>query len=89
MFRNIKLKLPYDPFLLETGRQFREACQMVLDYDFSEKTFNKNKLNRETYKDVRRKIPTLPSALVQTARDTASESLKQTELEKRIRRRSP
>ncbi len=48
MFRTIKLKLPYDRSLLETGRQFREACQMVLDYGFAEKTYNKNKLNMLT-----------------------------------------
>ncbi|MHB8372770.1 MAG: RNA-guided endonuclease TnpB family protein, partial [Thermoplasmataceae archaeon] len=78
MFRTIKLKLPYDSSLLETGKRFREACQIVLNYGFSEHTYNKNKLNRATYESVRKEIPTLPSALVQTARDTASESLKQT-----------
>ena len=88
MFRTIKLKLPYDTSLLETGKRFREACQIVLDYGFFEKTFNKNKLNKGTYKNVREKIPTLPSALVQTARDTASESLKQTELTQKIHRKS-
>ena len=88
MFRTIKLKLPYDPSLLETGKRFREACQMVLDYGFSAHTFNKNKLNRATYENVRKAIPTLPSALVQTARDMASEALKQTELEKEIHRNS-
>ena len=88
MFRTIKLKLPYDTSLLETGMQFREACQMVLDYGFSEHVFNKNKLNRATYKSIRREIPALPSALVQTARDAASESLKQTKLETRIHRKS-
>ena len=46
MFRTIKLKLSYDPSLLETGKQFKEACQMVLNYGFSQKTYNKNKLNR-------------------------------------------
>ena len=74
------MKLPYDSSLIETGRQFREACQMVLDYGFAEKTYNKNKLNRATYEDIRKAIPTLPSALVQTARDAASEALKQTSL---------
>jgi len=88
MFRTIKLKLPYDSSLVETGKQFMKACQIVLDYGFAEKTYNKNKLNRGTYRDVREKIPTLPSALVQTARDTASESLKQTELMKEIHRKS-
>ncbi len=88
MFRTIKLKLPYDSSLVETGKQFMKACQIVLDYGFAEKTYNKNRLNRGTYRDVREKIPTLPSALVQTARDTASEALKQTELEKKIHRSS-
>jgi IS605 OrfB family transposase len=37
---------------------------------------------------VRDKIPTLPSALVQTARDTASESLKSTTLDKKIKKKS-
>ena len=88
MFRTIKLKLPYDKSLLETGERFREACRKVLDYGFSAHTFNKNKLNGATYEDIRKAIPTLPSALVQTARDTASESVKQTQLQKKIHRKS-
>ncbi len=56
MFRTIKLKLPYDSSLVETGKQFMKACQIVLDYGFAEKTYNKNKLNRGTYRDVREKI---------------------------------
>jgi len=88
MFRTIKLKLPYDKTIIETAKQFKEAVQMVLDYGYENKTFNKNKLNKGTYRTVREKIPTLPSALVQTARDTASEALKATNLEKKIRRKS-
>ena len=84
----IRLKLPYDSSLVETGKQFMKACQIVLDYGFAEKTYNKNRLNSGTYRDAREKIPTLPSALVQTARDAASESLKQTELMKEIHRKS-
>ena len=45
-------------------------------------------LNKGTYKVVRERIPTLPSALVQTARDMASEALKRTNLEKKIKRKS-
>ena len=88
MFMTIKLKLPYDKSLLETGERFREASQKVLDYSFSAHTFNKNKLNRAIYEDIRKAIPTLPSALVHTARDTTSETLKQTNLEKQIHRNS-
>ena len=88
MFRTIKLKLPYDRTLIETAKQFRGATQIVLDYGFENKTFNKNKLNKGTYRSVRERIPTLPSALVQTARDTASEALKATELKKKIKKKS-
>jgi len=88
MFRTIKLKLPYDRTLIETALQFKEATQIVLDYGFENKTFNKNKLNKGTYRSVRERIPTLPSALVQTARDTASEALKATDLKKKIKRKS-
>ncbi|MGC8715899.1 MAG: RNA-guided endonuclease TnpB family protein, partial [Thermoplasmata archaeon] len=75
MFRTINLKLPYDKKLIEMSKRFKEATQIVLDYGFENKTFNKNKLNKGTYRMVRERIPTLPSALVQTARDTASEAL--------------
>jgi putative transposase len=88
MFRTIKLKLPYDRTLIETAKQFRGATQIVLNYGFENKTFNKNKLNKGTYKTVRETIPTLPSALVQTARDMASEALKATEFKKKIKRKS-
>lgn len=58
MLRTIKLKLPYDRSLLETGERFREACEIVLDYGFSAHTFNKNKFIRATYEKVRKTIPT-------------------------------
>jgi len=38
--------------------------------------YNKTRLNKGTYHQVRTKYPTLPSALVQTARDQASDMLK-------------
>jgi putative transposase len=88
MFRTIKLKLPYDRSVIETARQFREASQIVLDYGFENSTINKYKLNKGTYRTVRERIPTLPSALVQTARDMASEALKRTKLERKIHKKS-
>jgi len=88
MFRTIKLKLPYDKPLIETARQFKEATQIVLDYGFENKTYNKNKLNKGTYRIVREKIPTLPSSLVQTARDVASDMLKTTNLKKKIKKKT-
>lgn len=64
--------------LLQTAVAFNKACQIVLNYGSHHKTYNKNVLNRETYRQVRTKVPHLPSALVQTARDEASEMLKRT-----------
>jgi len=49
---------------------------MVLDYGSQHKTVRKLYLNQGTYKQVREAVPLLPSALVQTARDEASEMLK-------------
>jgi len=45
--------------------------------------YNKTRLNRATYKDLREKYPTLPSALHQTARDQASDMLKRLKFEKK------
>ncbi|WP_237265229.1 hypothetical protein [Thermoplasma sp. Kam2015] len=39
MFRTIKLKLPYNRSLIEAVKQFRDACQLVLDYGFDNRTF--------------------------------------------------
>lgn len=62
--------------LLQTATAFNKACQIVLDHGSEQRTYNKNKLNRDTYNIVRNAVPNLPSALVQTARDQASEILK-------------
>ncbi|MGC9122458.1 MAG: hypothetical protein ACP5IB_00045 [Thermoplasmata archaeon] len=88
MFRTIKLTLSYDRSLIEKAKQFRKAVQIVLDYGFENKTFNKNGFNKGTYRTVRERIPTLPSALVQTATDNASEALKATEIEKKINKKA-
>ncbi len=87
MFRTIKVALPYNNALIQTAIAFNRACQIVLDYGSQIKTYNKNKLNRETYRTVRTTIPNLPSALVQTARDEASEMLKRNRFAKTVKKR--
>jgi hypothetical protein len=42
MSKTIKLKFPYDSSLPETGRRFGKARRTVINYGFSECTFNKN-----------------------------------------------
>jgi len=87
VFRTIKVTLPYDNALTQTASIFNRACQIVLDYGSQAKTYNKNKLNRETYREVRAAVPNLPSALVQTARDEASEMLKRNHFAKTVKKR--
>ena len=62
-------------------------AQIVLDYGSTHKTYNKDKLNKATYRQVRAAVPNLPSALVQTARDEASEMLLRTDFAKTVKKR--
>ena len=87
VFRTVKVALPCDNALLQTAIAFNRACQIVLDYGSQAKTFNKNKLNRETYRTTRERVPNLPSALVQTARDEASEMLKRNRFTRTLKKR--
>jgi putative transposase len=72
----VKLKLDYDDVLKDTAFLYTKSCQTVLDYGFKNKTYHSNKLNEGTYKQIREQYPQLPSGLVQTSRDQASDMLK-------------
>ena len=76
MYRTIKIKLDRSNELIQTVRLWNAACQDVIDYGFAAHDYNKTRLNKATYKDLREKYPTLPSALIQTARDQASDMLR-------------
>lgn len=80
MFRTVKVKLlgNINP-LIATAKAFNEACQKVLNYGYKKRIYNKSKLNKATYHEIR-SVSVLPSALVQTARDEASEMLKRVRL---------
>jgi len=41
---------------IATSRHFREAAQIVLEYSFENKTFNKNRINKGTYRKVRERF---------------------------------
>ena len=82
MFRTIKLKLDYDQDLVDTAILYNQACNMVLEYGFKNKTYNINKLHHGTYRQIRESIPELTSTIVQTARDQAKEILKITKFKK-------
>jgi putative transposase len=59
-------------------KTFNQICQHIIDYGWEQKTWNKNKLHYGTYKILREKYPKFSSAMLQTARDQASEILKRT-----------
>ena len=83
MYRTIKIKLDRSNELIQTSRLWNAACQDVIDYGFAAHDYNKTRLNRATYSDLRDKYPTLQSALIQTARDQASDMLKRLKFEKK------
>lgn len=89
MYRTLKIKLDRSNELVQTARFWNAACQDVIDYGFVTHDYNKTRLNKATYKDLREKYPMLPSALLQTARDQASDMLKNLsdpDLIKKVRR---
>jgi predicted transposase len=83
VYRTIKIKLDKSNELIQTARLWNAACQDVIDYGFAAHDYNKTRLNKATYKDLREKYSTLPSALLQTARDQASDMLKRLKFEKK------
>lgn len=85
MQRTIKIKLVNNNDLIETIRIFSKARQYVNDIGFKKKIFNKNKLNKLTYKKIKKLYPTLPTGLIQTARDVASESIKKEKCKRPIK----
>jgi IS605 OrfB family transposase len=74
----IKLDIEDEDALDTTVQQFKQACQHVVDRGWNKddlKVYNKNKLHRRTYDDVRDQTD-LPANLVVRARDRASEAIK-------------
>ena len=76
MQRTIQCPLPADKDLIETIKIYNKTVQYVIDVGWSQRTFNKNRLHTETYREIRNKYPSLQSSLVQCARDMASDTLK-------------
>lgn len=84
MQRTVKIKLDNNPYLIKTIELYTTIYKKISLIGLENKTWNKNQLHRLTYKQIRREYPNFPSALIQTVRDVASESLKRTKLKKEI-----
>lgn len=59
-----------------------------VDWAVENKTYNKNRAHKDLYATLRVEYPTVPSALLQTVRDTAMEAVKATQF-KRVPRKKP
>jgi IS605 OrfB family transposase len=84
MQRTIKIKIDDNPYLIKTIELYTAIYKKISLVGLANKTGNKNQLHRLTYKQIRQEYPNFPSALIQTVRDIASESLKRTKLKKEI-----
>jgi putative transposase len=87
MFRTVKIRLERTADLVQTVSVFNQACQWVLDWGYQNKQYNKTTLHRATYRSIRTNFPSLPSALVQTARDQASEMMRRDRFKHKIRKK--
>jgi predicted transposase len=65
----LKIKPDKSNELIQTAKIWSAACQDVMDFGFAAHDYNKTRLNRAKCSYLRDKHPTLPSALIQTARD--------------------
>lgn len=66
---------------------YTEAYRIAADWGFNNKECNKLKVHHATYFPTRELMPDLPSALVESAKDTACEALKRNNFEKKPRRK--
>ncbi len=85
MQRTVKIKLQKDNDLIRTIREYSKVMQYICNLGLKKKSYNKNKLHQWTYKKLRLLYPAMPSAILQTARDVASEALKRTKLKKKVK----
>ncbi len=85
MQRTIKIKIEQNNSLIKTIKYYSKLYKYILEVGLKNKTWNKVELHKLSYKKIRKKYPNFPSALIQTVRDGASETLKRTKLKKEIR----
>ncbi len=84
---SIPVNLPRERFL-----PLMEFCAEIfnqhVDWSLENKTYNKSRAHKDLYAALRLEYPTVPSALLQTVRDTAMEAVKAAQF-KRLPRKKP
>ena len=84
---SIPVNLPRERFLPLMGF-CAEIFNRHVDWSLANKTYNKSRAHKDLYAALRTEYPTVPSALLQTVRDTAMEAVKATQF-KRLPRKKP
>lgn len=84
---SIPVNLPRERFLPLMGF-CAEIFNRHVDWSLAHKTYNKNRAHKDLYAALRLEYPQIPSALLQTIRDTAMEAVKATQF-KRVPRKKP
>lgn len=74
--RTIRIKLDKDNDLIKTMKIFSNIVKEINCIAMKNQTRNKTKLHNLSYDLIRKKYPTFPSGLIQTARDVVCEQLK-------------
>jgi len=79
---SIPIDLPKAPFLTLMG-MCAQIFNKHVEWAYENKTYNKNRAHKDLYYPLREQYPNIPSALIQTVRDTAMEAIKAQKFKKR------
>ena len=85
MQRTISINLEPNQSLIDTLKVYSKLYKEYCDFGFKNKIRNKVELHNILYKEIREQEPDFPSALIQTVRDVACETLKRTKMRKQIK----
>lgn len=89
MLRTVSIPVVLEPDrFLPLMKQCAEIFNTHVDWALGNHTYNKNKAHTALYGDLRQAYPEIPSALVQTVRDTALEAVKATKFKRCPRKKS-
>lgn len=83
---SLPVDLPRERFLPLMGF-CAEIFNQHVDWASANRTYNKSRAHKDLYAQLRHTYPTVPSALLQTVRDTALEAVKATKFKRNLRKK--
>lgn len=76
MQRTVSIKINAPPEFLGYLKDCNEIFNSYIEWCFENRTYSKKRAHKELYSKFREEFPTIPSAIIQSIRDTALESVK-------------